>query len=85
MPLHMTRSLRGKALEAILPVLGVKVVAHLALVRMRVLLILAAKDALDAFANEIHGFRFTAAVSEKTETTLARRENRQTKKTKTKS
>lgn len=50
----MARSLRSKTLESILSVLGVEIMAHLALVRVRVLLILAAEDTLDALANEIH-------------------------------
>lgn len=57
MPFGMPGCLRRKALEAVVPVLGVEVVAQLALVGVRVLLIRAAKEALDAlpdFAKDIH-------------------------------
>lgn len=57
MPLHMTRCLRCKALEAIFLVLGMEVVARLALVRVRVLLLIGAEEARDAllkFAKNVH-------------------------------
>lgn len=72
----MTRSLRGKTLESVLPVLDVEVMAYLALVRVRVLLILTAKDTLDALANEIHDgqeFEVLLLSLDKIETTLAKK------------